>query len=189
MQPCYGLHKYKLRLTELKTSADKDGCLRAGYNWERMAEDGDAWWRKRLSHMAQYFTAYRVDHILGFFRVYEVPARHVTGALGHFRPSQPLTRTQLQHLGLWDVERLCDPWIPDDMLREALQKEYEEVVSLYFEQCSDHSLRFRPQWQDERALATISVPSDSPVWLLQVRSSLSQKPWCMDASPCSIGQS
>lgn len=45
-----------------------------------MAKDGYQWWRARLSHMAQYFTAYRVDHVLGFFRVYEVPERHVTGA-------------------------------------------------------------------------------------------------------------
>lgn len=45
-----------------------------------MAKDGYQWWRQRLSHMAQYFTAYRVDHVLGFFRVYEVPERHVTGA-------------------------------------------------------------------------------------------------------------
>jgi 4-alpha-glucanotransferase len=47
----------------------------AGYNWEEMAKDGYGWWRRRLSHMGQYFSAYRVDHILGFFRVYEARDR------------------------------------------------------------------------------------------------------------------
>jgi len=37
-----------------------------------MAKDGYLWWRRRLAHMAQYFHAYRIDHILGFFRIWEV---------------------------------------------------------------------------------------------------------------------
>jgi hypothetical protein len=140
----------------------------AGYNWERMAKDDYAWWRSRLSHMAQYFTAYRVDHILGFFRVYEVPARHMTGALGHFRPSQPLTRHQLHDHGLWDIERLVEPWATEEMLQEALEDNYGEVVALYFERREDGGLRLKPKWRNERDLAAISVSPDSPDWLVEV---------------------
>ena len=45
------------------------------YNWEEMHKDNCLWWRRRLSHMAQYFHAYRIDHILGFFRMWEIPVR------------------------------------------------------------------------------------------------------------------
>lgn len=55
------------------------------YDWEAMAADGYAWWRRRLTHMAQYFSAYRIDHVLGFFRIWEVPGDCATGLLGRFR--------------------------------------------------------------------------------------------------------
>jgi 4-alpha-glucanotransferase len=55
------------------------------YDWEAMAGDGYAWWRRRLSHMSQYFSAYRIDHVLGFFRIWEVPGDCATGLLGRFR--------------------------------------------------------------------------------------------------------
>jgi 4-alpha-glucanotransferase len=52
------------------------------YNWEAMAADGYAWWRVRLQAMARYFQAYRIDHILGFFRIWEIPGHCVTGISG-----------------------------------------------------------------------------------------------------------
>lgn len=66
------------------------------YNWERMAEDGFAWWRARLSHMAQYFDAYRIDHVLGFFRIWEIPAGVSSGLLGHFSPALPLSPEEME---------------------------------------------------------------------------------------------
>ncbi len=60
------------------------------YNWERMALDNFGWWRRRLAAMAQYFDAYRIDHILGFFRIWEIPAGVSSGLLGHFSPALPL---------------------------------------------------------------------------------------------------
>ena len=80
------------------------------YNWEEMAKDGYAWWRSRLTHMAQYFHAYRIDHILGFFRIWEIPSDCVTGLLGHFRPSIPETRAQLEAAGIWDIDR-CETFL------------------------------------------------------------------------------
>lgn len=65
------------------------------YNWERMAADGFAWWKARLGHMARYFDAYRIDHILGFFRIWEIPAGVSTGLLGHFSPALPLSPAEM----------------------------------------------------------------------------------------------
>lgn len=65
------------------------------YNWDRMAEDGYAWWCSRLGKMARYFDAYRIDHILGFFRIWEVPLDAVSAILGHFNPSMPYTAEEI----------------------------------------------------------------------------------------------
>ena len=140
----------------------------AGYNWEEMRRDGYQWWRRRLSHMAQYFSAYRVDHILGFFRVYEVPERHIFGALGHFRPSFPISRAELEARGLWDIDRLCEPYITDEILREAVGSDLDEVVGKYVE-AGGAGWQLRKAWRSERALAAIAAPLDAPAWLAAVR--------------------
>lgn len=66
------------------------------YNWSRMAADDFAWWRARLTHMAQYFDAYRIDHVLGFFRIWEIPAGVSSGLLGHFSPALPLSPDEME---------------------------------------------------------------------------------------------
>lgn len=69
------------------------------YNWERMAQDGYAWWKARMKNMEQYFDAFRIDHILGFFRIWEIPAGASSGLLGHFNPALPYTTEYLRSLG------------------------------------------------------------------------------------------
>ncbi len=69
------------------------------YNWPRMAEDDYAWWRSRLAKMARYFDAYRIDHILGFFRIWEVPRGAKSAIVGHFYPSMPYTAEQIREQG------------------------------------------------------------------------------------------
>jgi 4-alpha-glucanotransferase len=111
------------------------------YNWEEMKKDDYCWWKQRLSHMSNYFHAYRIDHILGFFRIWEVPASHekkdlnsdilLPGLLGCFRPVLPLTRQELDSKGIWDIDRLCKPFISMDLLVE-LFGELSVVVSEFF---------------------------------------------------------
>ncbi|MBQ4549098.1 MAG: 4-alpha-glucanotransferase [Bacteroidales bacterium] len=60
------------------------------YNWEAMAKDDYQWWRERLTQMSRYFDAYRIDHILGFFRIWEIPIEYSQGTMGHFSPALPL---------------------------------------------------------------------------------------------------
>ena len=69
------------------------------YNWERMAEDDYAWWRARLRQMERYFDAYRIDHILGFFRIWEIPIGLREGLLGHFNPAMPYSEAQVRQAG------------------------------------------------------------------------------------------
>ena len=69
------------------------------YNWEAMAKDNYAWWRRRLQVMARYFDAYRIDHILGFFRIWEIPKTAKSGLLGHFNPTLPLSVEEIESQG------------------------------------------------------------------------------------------
>ena len=69
------------------------------YNWARMREDGYAWWCARLKKMARYFDAYRIDHILGFFRIWEVPRSELSAILGYFNPSKPLSEEEISAAG------------------------------------------------------------------------------------------
>ena len=70
------------------------------YDWERMAADGYRWWRQRLSGMAQYFSAYRIDHILGFFRIWQIPKGSPTAMLGQFSPALPMSISEIESYGL-----------------------------------------------------------------------------------------
>lgn len=70
------------------------------YNWEEMARDGYAWWKARLSKMAEYFDAFRIDHILGFFRIWEIPVPEKSGLMGHFSPALPFAADEIHAKGL-----------------------------------------------------------------------------------------
>jgi len=69
------------------------------YNWEAMSKDNYAWWQRRLQVMARYFDAYRIDHILGFFRIWEIPKTAKSGLLGHFSPALPLSVEEIEKRG------------------------------------------------------------------------------------------
>ena len=70
------------------------------YNWEEMAKDGYAWWKARLRNMSRFFDAFRIDHILGFFRIWEIPLGERSGAQGHFNPALPYSRDEIEALDL-----------------------------------------------------------------------------------------
>ncbi len=82
-------------------SADGQNWGFPTYNWETMALDGYSWWKHRLKYMSNFFDAYRIDHILGFFRIWEIPSYVSSGLSGHFRPSMPLTVDEIEKAGFY----------------------------------------------------------------------------------------
>lgn len=70
------------------------------YNWDEMAKDDYAWWKARLGKMSEYFDAFRIDHILGFFRIWEIPMPHKSGLMGHFNPAMPYMESEITAMGL-----------------------------------------------------------------------------------------
>ena len=80
-------------------SADGQNWGFPTYNWEKMAEDGFAWWKARFAKMAEYFDVFRIDHILGFFRIWEIPLWSKSGLDGYFSPALPYTAHELESQG------------------------------------------------------------------------------------------
>ena len=58
------------------------------YNWEEMAKDDFAWWKARLRKMSRYFDAFRIDHILGFFRIWEIPVEYKGQGRARVHPAE-----------------------------------------------------------------------------------------------------
>ena len=90
------------------------------YNWDEMAKDGFGWWRHRFQKMQDYFDAYRIDHILGFFRIWQMPKTDVWGLCGHFVPALPYSYQDLQNQGVClDWDRMTKPYIRSNFLGDV----------------------------------------------------------------------
>jgi len=108
--------------TDSQTGAPPDAFTSQGqnwgfptYNWE--SEELIGWFRKRLKHLSQYFDALRIDHILGFFRIWEIPENAVYGLLGHFSPALPLTVGEIEYFGLpFRKELYTRPFVNDRLI-------------------------------------------------------------------------
>jgi len=89
------------------------------YNWKKMQEDDFAWWRQRFEQMSEYFDVFRIDHILGFFRIWSVPLNAVEGLLGRFVPAIPIQINELfQNNISFQYHRYCKPYITEKLLEE-----------------------------------------------------------------------
>ena len=112
-------------------SADGQNWGFPTYNWDEMLKDGCAWWVRRFRKMAQYFDAYRIDHVLGFFRIWEIPMPEKSGLMGQFAPALGLSREEIEegygvtfNEGLFLVDhKRSDRWHP----RIAVQ--YQEAYT------------------------------------------------------------
>ncbi|GHU69392.1 hypothetical protein FACS189413_08270 [Bacteroidia bacterium] len=83
------------------------------YNWQAMEADNYRWWKRRFQKMADYFDAYRIDHILGFFRIWQVPLGAQSGLEGRFNPALPYSRKDIEWSGL-PLFTLSSLFIEDD---------------------------------------------------------------------------
>lgn len=122
------------------------------YVWENMAKDNYKWWTSRIRRMECYFHAYRIDHILGFFRIWELPSSSVNGMLGNFRPSVPYTVAELHARGVYDIDRLSRPYIRWHDLVDRFGERAAEVVTAYFAEDGDGRFMFKDEVATERAL-------------------------------------
>lgn len=102
------------------------------YNWKKMAKDNYAWWRKRFAQMNNYFDSFRIDHILGFFRIWSIPINAVEGILGRFVPAIPLHISEFHKNGIWfDYARYCKPFINENILQQHFGDNINEIKKIF----------------------------------------------------------
>ena len=81
-------------------SADGQNWGFPTYNWDEMLKDGCSWWVRRFRKMAEYFDAYRIDHVLGFFRIWEIPVPYKSGLMGQFSPALGMSKEEIEAYGV-----------------------------------------------------------------------------------------
>jgi 4-alpha-glucanotransferase len=114
------------------------------YNWEAMANNGFEWWRQRMTKLAEYFDALRIDHILGFFRIWQIPTDQVEGTLGLFNPRLPYTRQELAVFGLTgSLERYTQPYIREHFLGEMFGQDAAFVRKEFLKESAPQVYRLR----------------------------------------------
>lgn len=127
------------------------------YNWEEMAKDGYAWWRRRLAHMGRYFDAYRIDHVLGFFRIWEVPTQHIYGVLGHFRPALPFTEKEIRSFGFdMPMELATHPLISQERMDELCHAYGADKVKPFFT-ATRHGLLLKEEYESQRKIEALDI--------------------------------
>ena len=120
------------------------------YNWKKMQEDGFAWWRQRFEQMSNYFDAFRIDHILGFFRIWSIPKHAVEGIMGHFIPAIPVYAIEFGEKGIWfDHDRYCKPYINHEILWYLFGETGKKVVSEFLVPNESNGFDLKPAFETQ----------------------------------------
>ncbi|GAB6982760.1 4-alpha-glucanotransferase [Prevotella dentasini] len=138
------------------------------YNWDEMIKDGCQWWVNRFQNMAKYFDAYRIDHVLGFFRIWEIPVHSVHGLLGQFSPALGMSREEVEGYGLhWQEELFTEPFIADWVLDRVFREHADEVREKYVEHTWGDRYKMRAEYDTQRKVekAFEGKDTDKDVWI------------------------
>lgn len=138
------------------------------YNWEVMEKDNYLWWRRRFAKMAEYFTAYRIDHILGFFRIWEIPTHSVHGLLGQFVPSLPMSADEIRSFGLnFRPDFMLRPFISEYILNTVFGEQSDYVRETFVRPLHHDLYEMRPEFDTQRKVeAFFEGRTDSEsIWL------------------------
>ena len=121
------------------------------YKRDVMEKDDYQWWQKRFRKMAEYFDAYRIDHILGFFRIWEIPMHAVHGLLGQFVPALPMTREEIESYGLSFRDEFLKPYIHEYFLGQMFGPHTDYVKQTFIEPTDTWEIyRMRPEFDTQR---------------------------------------
>lgn len=139
------------------------------YNWDEMAKDGFLWWQNRFKQLSYYFDAFRIDHILGFFRIWQIPIEQVQGLLGYFNPAIPIDIKEFWPRGIpFDQERFCKPFITDALLREEFPnaEDLEYVKNTFFDSYTEGKYSFKATLNTQRSIQNFLADKKDKAHLL-----------------------
>lgn len=138
------------------------------YNWFEMLKDGCQWWNRRFQNMARYFDAYRIDHVLGFFRIWEIPVSSVYGLLGQFAPALAMSREEIESYGLhFQEDRFIRPFITDWVLDRVFHERAGEVKEKYLDHLDDERYQMKPEVNTQRKVEALfaDATDEKELWL------------------------
>lgn len=138
------------------------------YNWFEMLKDGCQWWNRRFKNMARYFDAYRIDHVLGFFRIWEIPVHSVHGLLGQFAPALAMSREEIESYGLhFQEDRFIRPFITDWVLDRMFHERAGEVKEKYLDRLDDERYQMKPEVDTQRKVEALfaDATDEKELWL------------------------
>lgn len=138
------------------------------YNWFEMLKDGCQWWNRRFQNMARYFDAYRIDHVLGFFRIWEIPVHSVHGLLGQFAPALAMSREEIESYGLhFQDDRFTRPFITDWVLDRVFHERAGEVKEKYLDRLDEERYQMKPEVDTQRKVEALfaDVTDEKELWL------------------------
>ena len=120
------------------------------YNWKEMSKDGYRWWMRRFAHMANYFDAYRIDHILGFFRIWQIPTHSVQGLLGQFSPALPMDAAEIGRFGLTFKPEFLRPLITEEYLTQKLGDLADKAKENFLDEQADGTYQLKESYATQR---------------------------------------
>ncbi len=121
------------------------------YNWDQMRQNGFAWWKQRFAQMSYYFDAFRIDHILGFFRIWSIPLEEVEGIMGHFVPAIPVSVNEFSERNIWfDYARYTRPFINEQVLWDTFGQENGYVKRQFLQQEGDGQYSLQPAFATQQ---------------------------------------
>ena len=138
------------------------------YNWFEMLKDGCQWWNRRFKNMARYFDAYRIDHVLGFFRIWEIPVHSVHGLLGQFAPALAMSREEIESYGLhFQEDRFTRPFITDWVLDRMFHERAGEVKEKYLDRLDEERYQMKPEVDTQRKVEALfaDATDEKELWL------------------------
>lgn len=123
------------------------------YNWQRMQQDGFEWWRRRFEQMSSYFDAFRIDHILGFFRIWSVPAHAVEGIMGVFVPAIAIDVSEFGERGIWfDFDRFCKPFISSGIVHRVFGNDAGFVFGHFLDAASGDRFALKESFDTQKKI-------------------------------------
>ncbi len=123
------------------------------YNWEEMSKNGYQWWKNRFHALEKYFDAMRIDHILGFFRIWRMPIDATQGILGYFYPAVPVLISEFEERNIsFSFSRYCKPFINDEIVEKIFQKHSDVVKNQFLDRNDDQTYFFKPEFDTQRKL-------------------------------------
>ena len=121
------------------------------YNWKKMQKNGYGWWKQRFAQMSNYFDAFRIDHILGFFRIWSIPVESIEGIMGYFVPAIPVHISEFgQNTIPFNYNRYCSPYITNEVLNEIFGGLTEQVKNEFVSVKEDGAYQMLPEFSTQR---------------------------------------